>query len=332
MATIREVAREAGVSIATVSRFLNGAQVKGPNAERIRRAVEDLGYSPNILGRSLTTNRSYAVGILVGRASSSFAGTLMGLLERELEEYGYVSLFAEYRDSAELLSRKADVLVGRRVDGLVGILTDVSPEGARHLTGLGVPLVVVDNALAAPGVDSVVVDNRGSVRQVVGAMLDAGHRRVGVLALAQDRPVGVERLQGWRDAHEERGLVADEALVRVCGHGADAAVAADELIEAGATALFACSHRTETGALSALARRRLAVGVDVGFAGFDRMEYGDALGPRLSSVVQPLDEMARVAASVLVGRMGQGLAADGVHTLPCDVHLTDSILGGLGDR
>ncbi len=98
----------------------------------------------------------------------------------------------------------------------------------------------------------------------------------------------------------------------------------------GATAIFACNYYTELGALHALARRGLRPGVDVGFAGFDALEFGDVLYPEVTTVVQPIAEMARTIASILVGRMGRGLAPDGRHVLTCSVRITESIKGGLG--
>lgn len=330
MPTIKDVAFRSGVSVGTVSRYLNGASVKASNREAIERAVSELGYVPNIMGRSLTTRRTYSVGVLISSAANPFVGKLVGLIEREFERLGYASLFVEYQDDAEQLSSKVGYLLSRQADGLVVLLSDLSPESVAFLADVPVPLVVADNTIDSASVDSVVVDNRASARSVVGRLLDAGHRRVGVLALPQDTYVGRERLAGWREAHESRGIACDEGLAHV-GRPTkeDAAEATCELLDAGATAIFACNYYTELGALHALARRGLAAGIDVGFAGFDELDFGDVLYPEVTSVVQPIAEMARVVASILVGRMGQGLAPDGMRELTCSVHVTASINGGL---
>lgn len=330
MPTIKDVALRSGVSVGTVSRYLNGASIKVGNREAIERAVSELGYVPNIMGRSLTTRRTYSVGVLISRAANPFVGKLVGLIEHEFERLGYASLFVEYQNDAELLRSKVSYLLSRQADGLVVLLSDLSPDSVAFLGDVPVPLVVADNTIEQANVDSVVVDNRTSARSVVGRLLDAGHRRVGVLALPQDTYVGRERLAGWRDAHEARGIPFDETLAHV-GRPTkeDAAQATCELLDAGATAIFACNYYTELGALHALARRGLAAGVDVGFAGFDELDFGDVLYPEVTSVVQPIAGMARVVASILVGRMGQGLAPDGRHELTCSIHVTDSINGGL---
>ena len=329
--TIKDVALRSGVSVGTVSRYLNGASVKAGNREAIEEAVRELGYVPNIMGRSLTTKRTYSVGVLISSAANPFVGALVGLIEREFERLGYASLFVEYQDDAEQLRSKVAHLESRQADGLVVLLSDLAPASVSFLGDVSVPLVLADNSLDVASMDSVVVDNRSSTEFVVGRMLDAGHRRVGVLALPQDTYVGRERLEGWRAAHAARGIPCDETLAHVGRPTkADAAQGTAELLDAGATAIFACNYYTELGALHALARRGLRPGVDVGFAGFDALEFGDVLYPEVTTVVQPIAEMARVIASILVGRMGQGLAPDGRHVLTCSVRITESITGSRG--
>ncbi|WP_337379322.1 LacI family DNA-binding transcriptional regulator [Parolsenella catena] len=300
MATIRDVAKRANVSVATVSRYLNGAQLRKDNRARIAEAIDELRYQPNLIGRAFATAHSYTVGILINSATNPFAGSLMGLIERELERLGYAAVFVEYQGDADFL-RETDV-----------------------------PLVLVDNPLVGPSADSIVVDNCEAVRKAVGAMLDAGHRRVGLVAMLPHTHVGAERARGWRLAFEERGLCADEGLVRACDNVKDAAaLATDELLGAGATAVFACNYYLELGALKSMLRRSLRPGIDVGFAGFDEIDFADIFDPVPTCVIQPIVAIASLAASLLVGRIGRGFAPDGIHCLACEVRITDSILGGL---
>ncbi len=142
--------------------------------------------------------------------------------------------------------------------------------------------------------------------------------------------VGAERARGWRLAFEERGLCADEGLVRACDNVKDAAaLATDELLGAGATAVFACNYYLELGALKSMLRRSLRPGIDVGFAGFDEIDFADIFDPVPTCVIQPIVAIASLAASLLVGRIGRGFAPDGIHRLACEVRITESVLGGL---
>ena len=230
MATIRDVAKRANVSVATVSRYLNGAQLREDNRARIAEAIDELRYQPNLIGRAFSTAHSYTVGILINSATNPFAGSLMGLIERELERLGYAAVFVEYQGDADFLREKVDFLQMHQVDGLIVVLSDVELASVGFLRETDVPLVLLDNPLVGPSADSIVVDNCEAVRKAVGAMLDAGHRRVGLVAMLPHTHVGAERARGWRLAFEERGLCADEGLVRACDNVKDAAaLATDEL-------------------------------------------------------------------------------------------------------
>lgn len=123
------------------------------------------------------------MGILINSATNPFAGSLMGLIERELERLGYAAVFVEYQGDADFLREKVDFLQMHQVDGLIVVLSDVELASVGFLRETDVPLVLVDNPLVGPSADSIVVDNCEAVRKAVGAMLDAGHRRVGLVAM-----------------------------------------------------------------------------------------------------------------------------------------------------
>ena len=118
--------------------------------------------------------------------------------------------------------------------------------------------------------------------------------------------------------------------MRACDNVKDAAaLATDELLGAGATAVFACNYYLELGALKSMLRRSLRPGIDVGFAGFDEIDFADIFDPVPTCVIQPIVAIASLAASLLVGRIGRGFAPDGIHRLACEVRITESVLGGL---
>lgn len=118
MANIREVAERAGVSVGTVSRYLNGVKIRGENADAIARAVEALDYHPNLIGRALTTRRTYAIGVLVASAANVFVSSSIGNLETAFERKGYSSLFIDFHGDVDVLKEKVQFLKRRYVDGL----------------------------------------------------------------------------------------------------------------------------------------------------------------------------------------------------------------------
>ena len=331
MANIREVAKRSGVSVGTVSRYLNGVKIRDDNAEAIARAIEALDYHPNLIGRALTTQRTYAIGVLVASAANVFVSSSIGKLETAFEKQGYSSLFIDFHGDVDVLKEKVEFLKRRFVDGLVIFLSEVDAEHLEFLETVNIPVIVVDNPVESGMVDSIVVNNATSARKMVGAMIDAGHKRVGVIAPSQETYVGRRRLKGWTEAFESRGLPARSQDVRLCAPSKDEGFAAAcSLIDQGeVTALFSCNYYLALGALKAISRRGLHPGMDIGFASFDDFDFSDVMYPSLSVIRQPMGEIIDVVASRMCSRLNGDVDEVGIQTLSCSVNITDSIRGGL---
>lgn len=331
MANIREVAERAGVSVGTVSRYLNGVKIRGENADAIARAVEALDYHPNLIGRALTTRRTYAIGVLVASAANVFVSSSIGNLETAFERQGYSSLFIDFHGDIDVMKEKVQFLKRRFVDGLIIFLSEIDAEHLEFLEAVNIPVVVVDNPVESGMIDSIVVNNATSAEAMVGAMLDAGHRRIGVIAPSQETYVGRRRLKGWTDAFERRGLVARPEDIRLCAPSKEEGFrAAASLLESGeVTALFSCNYYLALGSLKAMNERGLRPGVDVGFASFDDFDFSDVMHPPLSVIRQPMNEIIDMAADLMCSRLNGETDGVGIRTLSCTVHVTDSIRGGL---
>lgn len=331
MANIREVAERAGVSVGTVSRYLNGVKIRGENADAIARAVEALDYHPNLIGRALTTRRTYAIGVLVASAANVFVSSSIGNLETAFERQGYSSLFIDFHGDIDVMKEKVQFLKRRFVDGLIIFLSEIDAEHLEFLEAVNIPVVVVDNPVESGMIDSIVVNNATSAEAMVGAMLDAGHRRIGVIAPSQEAYVGRRRLKGWADAFERRGLVARQEDIRLCAPSKEEGFrAAASLLESGeVTALFSCNYYLALGSLKAMNERGLRPGVDVGFASFDDFDFSDVMHPPLSVIRQPMNEIIDMAADLMCSRLNGETDGVGIRTLSCTVHVTDSIRGGL---
>ena len=331
MANIREVAERAGVSVGTVSRYLNGVKIRGENADAIARAVEALDYHPNLIGRALTTRRTYAIGVLVASAANVFVSSSIGNLETAFEKKGYSSLFIDFHGDVDVLREKVQFLKRRYVDGLVIFLSEVDAEHLEFLETVNIPVIVVDNPVEGGALDSIVVNNATSAEEMVGAMIDAGHRRIGVIAPSQETYVGRRRLKGWADAFERRGLVARQDDIRLCAPSKEEGFsAARSLLESGeVTALFSCNYYLALGSLKAINMQGMQPGIDVGFASFDDFDFSDVMHPPLSVIRQPMNEIIDVAAGLMCARLDGSEEWVGIRTLSCEVNITDSIRGGL---
>ena len=306
-ATLDEVAREASVSRATASRVVNGdRRVSQPAREAVEAAIRDLGYVPNRAARSLVTRRSDSVAVVIPEPSSQLFGdpffprVLRGMSEAlAAESMQLVLLMPQARGDGERVER---YLEGGHTDGVLV----VSMHGADPLpTGLrrhGVPLVVGGRPFGQ-GISYVDVDNRGGAAGAVRHLVEVGRRRIATIAGPQDMAAGADRLAGYRETLAEAGLVGDTALVEIADFTLDGGRAAMERLLERAPALdavFVASDLMAVGALAALAAGGRTVPGDVAIVGFDDSQLATTTQPNLSSVRQPIEEMGREMARLLM--------------------------------
>lgn len=329
MANIREIARRSGVSVGTVSRYLNGIKVRDANAEAIARVIEELDYRPNILGRALTKKRSYTIGVLMSNAGNVFVGSSIGRLEAELERVGYSALFIDFHGDIDVLMQKIEFLRSRLVEGIVIFSSEIESACLEEMPPFDIPVIVVDNPMPTAAIDSIVVDNAESTKEVVSAMLEAGHRRVGVIAPSQETYVGRERLGGWKAALTGHGVEVRSRDIQIADSTkAGGYEAACSLLEQGeVTALFACNYYMALGALKAVNERGMRPGIEIGFASFDDYDFSDVLFPPLTVIRQPMEQIVDVVIDTMRQRLRGGRADYGTHVLRCEIVLTDSIRG-----
>jgi DNA-binding LacI/PurR family transcriptional regulator len=306
--TLEGVALLAGVSRATVSRVVNGSPKVSPDVRRdVEAAIERLGYVPNRAARSLVTRRSGSFGLVIteptGRLFSDpfFPRVLRGisaeLTARDLQ------LILLMPNSAADVRRTGDYLSGGHVDGVVLVsLHGEDPLPAR-LSEAGIPLVLVGRPLRGISASYVDVDNRQGARSAVAHLIASGRRTVATITGPQDMPAGIDRLTGYRDALVDAGLAADPALEATGDFTQESGALAMSLLldrRPDVEAVFAASDLMAAGALSVLAGAGRRVPQDVAIVGYDDSPVATSTHPQLSSVRQPIEEMGREVARLLV--------------------------------
>lgn len=329
--TLEAVAALAGVSRATVSRVVNGSSaVREEVAERVRTAVEELGYQPNLAARALVTRRRDAVGVVIAEpetrvfADPFFARQLRGI-SKELADHGsqLVLLLIEDRDGYDRVGR---YLAGGHVDGLLVLSLHQADPLPQMAARLGVPAVFGGRPgwpgwQHDPTVRYVDSDNRGGARDAVGHLLASGRRRIGHICGPLDQTAAVDRLDGYRDALRVAGSTggggtgagggADaESLIAGGGFTAEGgARAMEELLDRhpDLDGVFAGSDLMASGALRALRARGRTVPDDVAVVGFDDLAtVAEATDPPLTTVRQDVEEMGRLMVRLLLGGLGDG--------------------------
>lgn len=323
--TIGDVASRAGVSRAQTARALGGyGSVSDAVHSRVQAAAEELGYRANSLARSVSTGRSQSVGVVVGDIENPFFGLSVRGISDTLRDAGYDVVLMNTGESHDVEIEAVRALDGKRVDGFV-----VAPAIARafpHLEALvdtGRPLVLYDREV--PGLDapSVVVDVDPAAQQLMRALLDAGHRRIGFLSTlssaashwAEDQqiahtPVG-RRIFGVTRALRHKGIDPNAADIRLGARGAhDIRRHVRELVtgETPVTALLASDAVIAIAVLEELRALELSVPADVSVAVFDDPPWAGLISPPLTVVSQPVLDAGVAAARLLIEKMGGGAA------------------------
>jgi len=314
--TIRDVARLAAVSVATVSNALNNPGRVSPElVARVGAAVEKLGYSPHAAARSLRKRASGLLGLIVADITNPFFTELFEATENAAAANGYSLLLCNSNERIEREEAHLRMLRSQRIDGLILAPTGaVSSHRAPLLGALDVPIVLVDRALEGLGYDTVVLDNRQAAIDAVGHLIAHGHRRIGMINGPEVLRTAVDRLQGYREALLGAGLSFDRALVRSAEfREREAHDAAIRLLrdENRPTAIFAANNLMTIGVMRALSELGLSCPGDVSVVGIDDFPWADAFTPRLTTIAQPVRDMGETTFNLLADRIGGSRQGEG---------------------
>jgi DNA-binding LacI/PurR family transcriptional regulator len=306
--TLEGVASLAGVSRATVSRVVNGSpRVSTDVRVAVEAAIAQLGYVPNRAARSLVTRRSGSFGLVIteptGRLFSDpfFPRVLRGVsLELTARDLQLVLLMP---NSPADVRRTGDYLSAGHVDGAILVSLHGDDPLPSRLSQAGIPLVLVGRPPRGVSASYVDVDNRQGARSAVEHLIAGGRRVIATISGPSDMPAGIDRLAGYRDALAEAGLPADSQLE---GRGDFTQVGGVEAMTRLLAArpdidgVFAASDLMAAGALSVLAAQGRRVPKDVAIVGYDDSPVATSTNPQLTSVHQPIEEMGREVARLLV--------------------------------
>ena len=330
MSTIQEVAKRAGVSAGTVSRYLNGYQLKAANQNRVEAAIEELGYRSNYLARSLRSNRSMSIGLLINNMLNHFAVSVVAQVERKMELNDYNIILSGFREDRDVFVRKLENLIDRRVDGLI-LCEPIEDERARKIIEQsGVPALSISNPLPYSCVDNILASSRKSCREVTRGMIEAGHERIGVLAASQEEYVSRERLAGVLETFDEAGLPRKNAVVRIggypreCGYRDMMHLVNEECVDC----VFALNYGRSQGAQQALNELDLRIGEDISFACYDYLDTKTYFHPSITTVCPPSIEIGSMAATEILAMIEEDRLGGGNTTyVNEDIAWLPSIIG-----
>lgn len=311
MATIHDVAARAGVSPATVSRFLRGQRVR--SAEAIQAAVDGLGFQPNVAAQSLKSGRTRAIGVVVPDITNPYFAAVVKGMESVSRDGGYRLLLANTDESVE---REAELLaaMARQVDGIILAPVTEHEEAPLELRDSGLPVVFIDRDLAdGESFDAVLVDNLDGGRRAAEHLLALGHTRIAMISGGQESTPGRYRRSGFMEALDAAGVEMPQELDLIGDFREERAyqltLALLSLAEPP-TAIFTANNLTTLGTLKALHDMRVDIPGQISVIGFDDLDTGPLLRPPLTVVDRPMVEQGVLAMRLLLHRFGDSQTQD----------------------
>jgi LacI family transcriptional regulator len=310
-ATLRDVARVAGVHPGTVSRALNPATealVRDETVRRVRQVAEELGYRPNPLARGLKTNRSYTIGVLVPDIQNPLFPPIIRGLDDRLGESGYTPLIANTDNDPVRERVDLEAMRARQVDGFVAATARADHDLLKEIAASGVPLVLVNRRVEDGSLPSATADDHGGARLAVEHLVSLGHRRIAHLAGPPDVSTGRARHEGFLDGMEQAGL--EPTLVRE-GRAftePEGARLCEELLDADEpfTAIVAGNDLMALGCYDVFAARGIDCPGEVSVVGFNDMPFADRFSPPLTTIGIPHYEIGVAAADLLLELLRAG--------------------------
>ncbi len=305
-ATMKDVAKYTGLSIATISKYINGGNVLDQNKVLIEDAIKKLNFKVNEIARGLKTNKTMTIGVLIPDFKNIFFTSIVSNIENVLIQNGYSTIICDYKKSDRLEKEKFDFLVNKQVDGIITIPQGSNEQSVQRLLDESVPVVLIDRALDGVSCDTVLVDNMNAAYDAVEHLIVSGHKRIGIICGPDYIFTAQERLKGYIRVHEDYSMKIDETLIKKGDYESDSGYRLlNELmdLEVHPSAVFVTNYEMTIGAIMAIHDRDVKIPEELSVIGFDNLHMAKIVKPSLSIIVQPMEQIGEAAAQLLLKRL-----------------------------
>lgn len=307
--TIKDIARKAGVSTATVSRVLNNSKfVSEDLRKRVMAVVEENGYKPNVLARGLIKKQTHLIGVVLPDISNETFAALINGVEMVAKEKGFAIIVSNSHGEVEHELEILELFREKQLDGIIFSGVTLEPEHERFFMQYKIPTVLVGQTFPQVQLPSVNINNFQAAYDATKYLIELGHRQIAMITgPMRDASAGRDRYWGYAAALKEYNLTEHDGFVQHADFTIGGGYRAMQEILAfegdPATAVFAASDRMAIGAMNCCLDHGLQIPEDVSIVGFDGTEMGQAVRPRLTTVVQDHAEIGSVAAQLLIDRL-----------------------------
>lgn len=331
--TIYDVAREAGVSMATVSRVVNNnPNVKPQTRKKVFEAIERLGYRPNAVARGLASKKTTTVGVVIPDISNSiFAEVARGIEDiANMYHYNIILCNADKKKDKEI--RVINTLLEKQVDGLLFMGGAITEDHLQAFQTSTVPIVLCATTEESGAIPSVDIDHREAAYDAVQALIRQGHRLIAMISgTLQDPTNGYARFQGYKRALEEAGIPYQEEYVRVGNYRYESGMEAVQYfleLPERPTAIFAATDEMAIGAIHSIQDFGLKIPEDISVISVDNVRMASMVRPQLTTVAQPMYDIGAVSMRLLTKLMKKEPVEDTKVILPHQLILRQSVAQG----
>lgn len=307
MATIREVAQKAGVSVTTVSHVINQTRFVSQDAEkRVLSAMQQLNYRPNSLARSLRRGETHTIGLMVPDSANPYFAEVARIMEEKAFRASYSTILCNSDNDPEKERRYTEVLINKQVDGIIFMASGDDILSLKELVDRHIPAVIVDRLLNQVEVDSVVSDNFQGGYLATQHLIETGHQNIAIIRGPSNVNPSARRFDGYLQALKDYNLPILDSLIKSGNfHPPSGYQATRELLSQSVKpdAIFACNDLMAIGTLRAAYEVGLSVPEDLSIVGYDNIELALFTQPALTTIAQPIQTIADRAVQLLLERM-----------------------------
>ncbi len=309
--TIHDVAKKAGCSITAVSLVLNGkkSSISSQTKQRVLLAAKELNYRPNQLAVGMVTKRTNVVGIILPDSSNLYFASLLRIIDTIINHAGYSLILANTANDSVRAINALQMFMDRQVDGIIYVESS-KPKTSEEAKSMDfalnspIPLVIMCRSIPNDNIHAVSADHVKGGYMSTSYLLGLGHRRIACMTGPLHISSCIERIEGYKSALNEAGIEYDDQLIFEGDfHLGNEQKAMDKFLSAGATAVFTFNDTMALGLYRDIRRRNLRIPQDISILGYDDLPFSDLIEPAVTTVRQPVDEIATCTAHLLLNLM-----------------------------
>lgn len=304
-ATMKDVKNKTGLSMATISKYLNGGNVLPENRVLIEKAIKELHYEVNEIARGLVKNETRTVGVMVYNIKNFFSGQMLHYVGQELRKRGYGMMICDSCNDKEVEQKNLRFLLNRKVDGIIVMPVSMSGSFLKPAKKAGIPVVLLDRSFQDEEIDCVCIDNRVAAFRAVDILIKNNHRKIALIG-SDVEDTGIERTKGFHEAMEQAGIAVQKEYMKLGRFSVEEGYKKmKELIalKDRPTAVFLSNYETALGGVMALNESGLSCPADISIFGFDDLLIATVMQPKLWTIVQPMEMLCKKSVEVLLERI-----------------------------